>query len=192
MSGDGRPVAAARRETKNLAALVAAYRDGSGLTAIVLAGSHDGNRIEAVAANKTGEAVPPRYWCRRAGDADRVAAAAAAQLRRRQARGGEPAAALAAAVTRQIAGEAVVAAARRLAVAIYSDEEIDCEAAGIIARMEQEWARLQGAGGLKDVNRAYRAARMQAASRGEKIAPYAQWINKYRENLLRQLAAALR
>jgi hypothetical protein len=33
---------------------------------------------------------------------------------------------------------------------------------------------------------------MEAAARGEKAAPYADWFNKYRANLVRQLAGALR
>jgi hypothetical protein len=33
---------------------------------------------------------------------------------------------------------------------------------------------------------------MEAAARGEKAVPYADWSSKYRANLVRQLAAALR
>ena len=29
-------------------------------------------------------------------------------------------------------------------------------------------------------------------ARGEKVLPYAEWLNKYKEKLLRQLAAAVR
>jgi hypothetical protein len=33
---------------------------------------------------------------------------------------------------------------------------------------------------------------MEASARGEKAAPYADWFNKYKAKLVRQLASALR
>jgi hypothetical protein len=186
-NGEGRSRTAERRESRHLPALVAAYRDGLGLAPVVLVRDHQRILFDT-AANQPGEDTTLRWWCRRAGDAERVAAAATARLQCRASGGGPDAAP----ASLQEADEAVVVAAKRLAITLYSDEEIAGEAAHAIARMDEEFARLQSAGALKDINRSYRTARMQAASRGEKMPPYAQWINKYRENLLRQLAAALR
>ena len=88
--------------------------------------------------------------------------------------------------------EAVASAAKRLHVAIYSDADIVREAENIIRRVEAELESLQRAGEMKSVNRSYRAYRMDASARGEKVHPYAKWLNDYRANLVRQLAAALR
>ena len=89
--------------------------------------------------------------------------------------------------------EAIAGAAKRLRIALYSDDEIVREAENIIRRVEAELESLQRAGeteigqsfipGLPD-GMPRRAAR--------KCAPYAEWLNKYRANLVRQLAAALR
>jgi len=51
---------------------------------------------------------------------------------------------------------------------------------------------LRQAGELKTVNRAYRSYRIEAAACGDKALPYARWFDKYKQDLVRQLAAALR
>jgi len=51
---------------------------------------------------------------------------------------------------------------------------------------------MQRAGQLKSVNTSYRAYRIEASARGEKAAPYADWFNKYKAKLVRELAAAMR
>jgi hypothetical protein len=62
----------------------------------------------------------------------------------------------------------------------------------VVARVEAEIERLQRSGELKSVNKSYRAYRIEASARGEKTLRYDEWMGKYRENLVRQLAAALR
>jgi hypothetical protein len=75
---------------------------------------------------------------------------------------------------------------------LYSDDEVCAEADGIIARVEEEIENLKRAGQMKSVNQSYRAHRLEASARGEKAAPYADWFNNYKANLVRELAAALR
>ena len=87
---------------------------------------------------------------------------------------------------------AVEAAAKRLRIGLYSDDEICADADGIIARVEEEIENLKSAGQLKSVNQSYRAYRLETSARGEKAAPYADWLNKYKADLVRELAAALR
>lgn len=196
-----------RREAKSRAALVAAYREGLGLAALAVTDGPAGTRIVAVGdssdradASPGDPAVTP-WWCRRAADAERVAAAATAQLRRIELRD-DPAGPSAAKVGAKLhvkvcysPGEisAVIArAAKRLCVVVYSDQDISADAQRIIARVEEEIENLRRAGQLKSVNRSYRTYRMEAAARGEKAAPYAVWFDKYKAKLVRDLAASLR
>jgi len=180
---------AARREAKSRAALVAAYREGLGLTAVAVVRNSVGVRI---AVDKNGDddllaaadLVQARWWCRRAADAERVAAAATARLR--------PHESCDAPDSILSAGEAIAAAAKRLNVALHADDDVLLEATEIIARVDQELATLQRAGELKSINRAYRTYRTEASARGERVAPYAEWLNKYKANLVCQLAATLR
>ena len=58
--------------------------------------------------------------------------------------------------------------------------------------MDEEIEALRGSREFKSVNQSYRTYRMEASARGEKVTPYAQWLNKYKANLVRQLANALR
>jgi hypothetical protein len=163
------------------AALIAAFRQGLGLAGLAVIRSGGGIRLTAagpdglggVAPGETGEV---RFWCRRAADAQRVLAAAASKLRRQS----------------FTADQAIIATARRLQVALHSEKEVAADAMAAIARMEEEFASLQRSGGLKSVNRSYRLYRQDARARGEKIVPYARWLGKYKENLVRQIAAALR
>jgi hypothetical protein len=120
-----------------------------------------------------GESGEVRFWCRRAADAGRIVAAAKSKL--------PPG-----------ADRAFIAAAARIPASLYSDAEISAEALAAIERVEQELESLRDAGALKSVNRSYRIYRQDSATRGEKVVPYAIWFSKYKENLVRQLAAALR
>jgi hypothetical protein len=191
--------AAARREAKSRAALVAAYREGLELAAIAAVHDPAGTRLIVIAEAGANAAPGPqgavaaRWWCRHARDAERVAATATARLRRRESRDdptrGSP---IGCAPAVDDVSAIVEGAAKRLRVMLYSEDEVCADADGIIARVEQEIENLKRAGQLKSVNQSYRAYRLEASARGEKAAPYADWFNKYKANLVRELAAALR
>jgi hypothetical protein len=91
-----------------------------------------------------------------------------------------------------LARDAVLAAARRLKVLLQSDGEIAGEAELVAARIDAETERLQQSGELKSVNQVYRNYRLEATARGERVVCYAEWMRKYKENLVRQAASALR
>jgi hypothetical protein len=171
---------AARREAKSRAALIAAYREGLGLTGIAVVRGPAGTRIvivgdrQQVAPPHVGDADAARWWCRRAADGERVAAAATARLRRLESRDGSagPSTVGSSPSSGDISA-AVEQAAKRLHVILYSDEEIFADAQSIIARVEEEIETLRRAGQLKSINQSYRTYRMKATARGEKAAPYA-------------------
>jgi hypothetical protein len=165
-------------------ALVAAYCEGLGFAPIGAVAEADGLRIVA-----GGDLAQPRWWCRRAGDADRVAAAAVARLQRLAARHGGD---LDGAQRLQLVDDAIAAAAKQLNVALRSHDDVCAEALSAIGRVEEEVAELQRAGGLKSVNKSYRDYRIAASARGERIMRYVDWMSKYREKLVRELAAAMR
>jgi hypothetical protein len=177
------------RERAARARLVAAYRRGLGLAAIAVIAGPDGVRIvageqaedEKIAAT---ESLQARWWCRRLSDADAIAAAANARLRRRT-----PETAGAATTS---AGEAIARAATQRSADLHSDEDILAHATGAIARIDAELEQLRSAGDLRSVNKSYQTYRLEAASRGERVTPYAQWMLSYKESLVRQLAATLR
>jgi hypothetical protein len=77
-------------------------------------------------------------------------------------------------------------------VTLYSDEETLAAAAALVARVDAEIEQLQRTGELKFVNRSYRTYRTETTARGETALPYAKWLNEYKVNLVRQLAATLR
>jgi hypothetical protein len=192
----GSSAAAERRAAKDRAALVAAYREGLGLAAIVVIQEGAQTRIDVIGeAGAIVEAGPEtaRWWCRYAKDADQVAAAATARLRRRESQDDlpHPPPSPSAPPADRLSA-AVQGAAKRLRVALYSDDEIFADADRTITRVEEEIESLKRAGQLKSVNRSYRAYRLEASARGEKAASYAEWFNKYKANLVRELAAALR
>ena len=86
-----------RRGPRDRSALIAAYREGLGLAAVVVTCGAAGVRVSAVGQGNGGApdaaAAEARWWCRRAADAERVAAAAMRRLRRCDSRaGGAPAA----------------------------------------------------------------------------------------------------
>jgi hypothetical protein len=192
-----------RRPSNSSEALIAAYRDGMGLAAVAVLYCDAGIRIVAPepgsGALLQAAAIAARWWCRRADDAQRVAAAAMGRLRRQSAERPRADASsdtgvvsLAEMDELAFACTCVTNAAKRLNVVLYADEHIAAEAMTVIARVEEEIDRMQQAGGLKSVNASYRAYRIEASARGERVVPYGQWMRLYAENLVRQTAAALR
>ena len=170
------------------ARLVAAYRQGLGLAAIVVTDGPDGIRVavEAPEAENQPAAanIQVRWWCRRAGDAADIVAAATARLRRCASEAG--------ADPSRDAADAVARAARQRNIDLFSDEEIEAHATTAIARVDTELEQLRSRGELRSVNKSYQAYRLEAAARGDRVVTYAQWMLSYKENLMRQLAATLR
>lgn len=83
-------------------------------------------------------------------------------------------------------------AAKKLAIALLSEDEIAAEARNVAVRIEAELQKQQANGGLKSVNQAYRSYRLETSARGERVLRYDEWMRKYKENLVRQVAASLR
>jgi hypothetical protein len=169
------------------ARLVAAFREGFGLAAIVVIDGPEGVRIAAAAPGAEiicapAETVHCLWWCPRAFGAASIAAAAAARLHNRETCDG---AALSAC-------QAVVRAAKQRNVDLHSDEEILDQATAVIARIDDELELLRQSGDLRPVNKSYQSYRCEAAAKGERVVPYAQWMLGYKEELVRKLAATLR
>lgn len=78
------------------------------------------------------------------------------------------------------------------AAARLSGAEIRAAALAAAARVAAEIARMQRAGELKGVNKAYRHYRLETSARGERVLPYAQWLDRYKADLIREIAANLR
>ena len=180
--------------------LVAAYREGLGLAAVVVIGGPANLRIKVAASDEDGDGARARWWCRGAAEAGCVAAAAARQLRhesKKQPVGAAAAIAVAAGQPDEseaisLGTAAVLAAADKLGVLLQSDHEIAEQAGAVIARIEAELQQQRACGGLKAVNQAYRAYRLDSSARGARVERYDEWMRKYRQNLVRQVAAALR
>jgi len=184
----------ARSQSDERSALAAAYREGLGVACITIICDGGGTRIVPGEYKLGAEhEIQARWWCRRAEDAERVASQAAERLRRRlTSEGTRSLGALATKDSLSPACDAVLAAAQRLNIALRSDDELAEEALLVAARVDAEMQKLQQSGGLKSVNKAYRDYRLTAAERGERAMRYDDWMRKYRENLVRQAACALR
>lgn len=161
-------------------ALVTAYREGLGLVAIVISG--EGGEIRVVADQSDPENAAKRWWCRNAAEAGRVVSAANASLHRKSVSGALDAG----------RREAIMRAAKRLNIALRSDRDIAEEAAVVIGRVAAQFEQLRNTGGLRPVNKSYRDYRLEAAARGERVVPYAQWMRTYQENLVRKAATTLK
>ena len=169
------------------ARLVAAFREGFGLAAIAVIDGPDGVRIAAAApgadiACAPAETVHRRWWCPRAYEAASIATAADTRLRNRETGDG----------TALSACQAVVRAAKQRNVDLHSDEDVLEQAMAVIARIDDELELLRQSGELRPVNKSYQSYRRDAAAKGERVVPYAQWMLGYREELVRKLAATLR
>jgi hypothetical protein len=169
------------------ARLVAAFREGFGLAAIAVIDGPDGVRVTAAApgaeiACAPAETVQCRWWCPRAYEAASIATAVAARLHSRETCDGAAFSAC----------QAVVRAAKQRHVDLHSDEEILEQAMAVIARIDDELERLRQSGDLRPINKSYQSYRRDAAAKGERVVPYAQWMLGYKEELVRKLAATLR
>lgn len=176
-----------RKPIDERAPFAAAYRDGLGLAAIAVIAGGQGACIAApadAAAMSETEGLHAVWWCRRADDAARLAASARGMVRRESCDGETPALARAEA--------AVAAAAQKLNIALYSDADIAAQAMQVAARVDAELRLQQSSGGLKSLNKSYRAYRLATSGRGERVLRYDAWMLQYRETLVRQIAVALR
>jgi hypothetical protein len=180
----------------DISAFVTAYRDGLGFACIAVCCAPTRITIVAAASADSAEIVA-RWWCRRDSDAARIAAAARAALRRCESKADTAPAAGprnadldSHAVS--FACTAVTEAARRHGVALFSDDDIAAHAAEIAARVDAELKKLKESGGLKSVNQAYKSYRLETSGRGERALRYDEWMRRYRADLVRQAAAALR
>jgi hypothetical protein len=161
-------------------ALIAAYREGLGVVAVVLTG--EGGEVWVAADQNIPEGASRHWWCRNAAEAKRVVTVVNASLRRKSA-SSTSAAAL---------RDAIQRAAKSLNVDLRSDQDITGEAVVVIDRVAAEFDQLRNAGGLRPVNKSYRDYRLAAAARGERVVPYAQWMCAYQKNLVRKAAFTLR
>jgi hypothetical protein len=189
-----RSVEVIRKKTDERCGFAAAYREGLGLVAIAVVYDATGMRIivpksENNLALPVDESVRARWWCRHTADAARIAASAARKLNRES--NGVPGSRKdSAAIAR--AEAAVLAAAKKLNIALVSEQDIADEATNIAARVDAELRQQYAAGGLKSVNKSYRSYRLQTSGRGERVLRYDEWMRKYKENLVREVASALR
>ena len=78
------------------------------------------------------------------------------------------------------------------AAARLSDDEICDGALLAAAHVEREIDRMQRSGELKAVNKSYRDYRIDAAARGERTLRYVEWLDRYKANLVGEIAANLR
>jgi hypothetical protein len=173
-------------------ALIVAYREGLALAGIAVIKGPDGLRIKTVVQDgalasseslASGESLAARWWCRRAAQAEYIADSATRLFRRARKNSSDEC---------SLARESIMRAAERLAVEIRSDADVDAEAMRAIARLDAEIAMQMRTGALKSVNRSYRQYRLEASSRGERVLPYAKWMDGYKVKLLREIAANLR
>ena len=78
------------------------------------------------------------------------------------------------------------------AAARLSDAELRAGALAVAARVDAEIARLQAGGGLKSVNTSYRRYRLETSARGERVLRYADWMDRYKADLIREIAGNFR
>jgi hypothetical protein len=167
-------------------ALIAAYREGLALAAVAVIGAADGVRIAALSDDgglRPGENVVASWWCDRAAEAEYVADSAARSFRRLRDKAPDAS---------RMACESVTRAANRLSVTLLTDDDIATEAKRAIARLDVEIARQKQSGGLKSVNQSYRQYRLKASHHGERVVPYAKWMDSYKVKLIREIAATMR
>jgi hypothetical protein len=177
----GRGAAKPRHASDKRACLVVAYREGLELAAVLLIAGPDSSRLLVTGADgeadlEASETVTARWWCRRRSQADSMAAAV--RLTRT--------------ISAAQAHALVARAAERQGIALLSEDEIAEEAARAITRLDAEVERQMQTGGLKSVNKSYRTYRLETSGRGESVLRYADWMERYKAKLIREIAATLR
>jgi hypothetical protein len=78
------------------------------------------------------------------------------------------------------------------AAARLSDDQLCSDALAVAARVSTEIEQMQRSGGLKAVNQSYRNYRLETSARGERVLPYMAWLDRYKADLVREIAANLR
>jgi hypothetical protein len=167
-------------------ALNAAYREGLALAAVAVIDGADGLHIRTIVQDgplAPGDRVVARWWCRRAAEAECLVDSAARSFRRSRQKSSDES---------SLACESVTRTAHRLAIQVRCDADIDEEAACAVARLDQEIETQMRSGALKSVNQSYRQYRLEASSRGERVPPYAKWMDSYKVKLMREIAANMR
>lgn len=168
------------------AALIAAYREGAAFAAVEVISGAAGIRLAVTTGDgelRLGESIAARWWCRRTVEAECIVAAVERARRRSRTK-----------IPDAIADACnlVLRAAQRLEIPLRSDEDVVEEAMHVIVRVDDEIERQQQSGELKSVNQAYRQYRLEASARGERVLRYAEWIERYKARLVREIAVTLR
>jgi hypothetical protein len=78
------------------------------------------------------------------------------------------------------------------AAAQASEAQLCSDALAVAARVSAEIEQMQRSGGLKSVNQSYRTYRLETSARGERVLPYAAWLDRYKAGLVREIATNLR
>ncbi len=78
------------------------------------------------------------------------------------------------------------------AAAQSSEAQLCSDALAVADRVTAEIDQMQRSGGLKSVNQSYRNYRLETSARGERVLPYAAWLDRYKARLVREIATNLR
>lgn len=85
---------------------------------------------------------------------------------------------------------ALQTAARAAAVTLTDDETVQARAAAVVADIEARVQAMQSAGQLRGLNAEYRARREDAVRRGVSIMSYGDYLERYKIQLLYDIAAS--
>jgi hypothetical protein len=185
---------AARRQAAERPVLIAAYREGRALSCITIVRDASGLRISTIASG-TEVGTQTRLWCRRAEDAKRVASAATGWLRRHKSNEKAQSSASPIAAEPDLlwqVRDAALAAACRHDIVLQTDDDVAEEALRVVALIDANIDTLRLSGGFRPVTGGYSIHRSEAEERGERPMRYVDWMLKYRANLVRETAYALR
>lgn len=87
-----------------------------------------------------------------------------------------------------IATRVIEQTALALGVLLHDDASVRAIAASAVAKLEHELQVLQGAGGMKSVNKAYREYRLAKTAAQEKYIGYSRWLFEYKANVIEAVA----